>query len=83
MAGLADFLKEFKDTYGELYVKERFGVKDIVEWSEEHTTYSKNGVLTNSWKLGKYMKSHRGMMQKTLGVFINGSHNNKIMYSVE
>lgn len=83
MAGLQAYINSLKDEYGELYPRERFGVKEIIEWAEQDETYCKNATMTNGWRLGKYIKSHRGLIQKTLGIYENGTASNRTMYSVE
>ncbi len=83
MSGLEEFVVQFKAIYGDKYARERFGVKDIVEWADQHITYSKNGTLTNGWRLAKYFRSHKGLMQKTVGIYESGTRNNSIMYSVQ
>ena len=82
MAGIAEFVADFKRRYGDDYVSKRFSAKDITEWAEMHDVYCKNGQLVNSWRLGKYLRMHRGTMQKTTGAFENGNQANRIMYSV-
>lgn len=83
MAGLADFVEAFKNEHGKQYHAQRFGMSDIVEWAELDNTYSKNRKLTNPWALGKYVRSHRGTLQKNLFIFEDGSKNNKTMYRIE
>ncbi|RLA58348.1 MAG: hypothetical protein DRQ89_15470, partial [Epsilonproteobacteria bacterium] len=78
MAGLEIFVQEFQGTIKE----RRFSVKDITNWALDHEIYSKNATLINGWKLGKYMKGHRGLLQKTIGAFEDGSSGNRQMYSV-
>ena len=83
MAGLADFVTELKNRYGEAYKKERFSAKDITNWANGHETYCNNPTLTNGWKLGKYLRSHRGALKKNLRMMENGTAANKTMYSVD
>jgi len=83
MGGLEVFTLAFKKKYGGDYVRTRFNVKDILEWAMEDEIYSKNSTLTNGWKLGKYMKGHRGLLQKTLNMFEDGSSGNRQMYSIQ
>jgi hypothetical protein len=80
LAGLAEFVTAFKQK--DNYVRERFSAKDVTMWAEGHEVYHKNATLTNGWKLGKYFRSHRGSLQKNLSMHENGSHANKIMYSI-
>ena len=81
LAGLAEFVMEFKEQHG-VGSKERFCVRDITEWADSHDTYAKNSILTNSWKLGKYIRSHKGSIQKNLHIIESGTLNNKAMYTV-
>jgi len=82
LGGIEAFVINFKKEHGTNYQRNKFSVKDVLEWAEEHETYSKNGILTNGWKLGKYMKGHRGLLLKTVGAFENGSSGNRQMYSI-
>lgn len=83
MAGLADFVSDLKSRYGEKYRAQRFSAKDIGSWANGHDTYCNNTTLTNGWKLGKYLRSHRGSLKKNLRMYENGTHANKTMYSVD
>lgn len=83
MSGMTEFVAWFKKHHGKAYTGKRFSTKDIVEWAENHDTYCKNGGMTNGRRLGKYLRAHRGSIQKTLGVFENGSSGNRIMYSIK
>lgn len=83
MSGIGEFVSNFKAVHGDDYASKRFSSADIVEWAEGHDTYHKNGQMTNGWRLGKYLKSHRGTLQKTTGAFENGNQGNRIMYSVQ
>jgi len=83
IAALEEFSKGMKQKHGAKYPTERFGVKEIVEWAEQHDTYSTNGTITNGWRLSKYIKSHRGILTKTLGLTESGTHNNRTLYSLQ
>ncbi len=83
MGGLEAFTLSFTKEHEASRVQQRFNVKDITEWALEHDIYSKNGTLTNGWKLGKYMKGHRGLLLKTIKVFENGTSGNRQMYSIQ
>ena len=83
MGGLSDYIDHFKLLHGTKYITERFSCKDIVQWAEGHEAHSKNSIMVNSWKLAKYVRSHKGSIQKNLKMVENGSLANKLMYSVE
>jgi hypothetical protein len=83
IAGIGEYIIGFKVSHGSKYQQGRFSVKDIVEWAEEHDVYCKNGTMTNGWRLGKYVRNHRGVLQKTHGMFENGTQGNRNMYSVQ
>lgn len=83
LAGLAEFVEAFKQKHGDKYVGERFSAKDIRLWADCHETYCRNQQLTNGWKLGKYLRSHKGSIQRNLQMYENGTMANKIMYSVK
>ncbi len=83
MAGLEEFVGWVKLEFPDDYQTKRFGSKEIGEWAIEHDTYCKNGTLTNGWRLGKYLRTHRGSIQKVLHMRESGTVNNKQTYSVE
>lgn len=83
LAGLSDFVDWFKEKKGEKYFMERFSARDVVMWAEAHDEHSKNATLTNGWRLGKYLRGHKGSLQKNLRVYENGTYANKTMYSIE
>ncbi len=83
LAGIGEFTNAVKKKYGDAYPIEQFGVKAIAEWAADHDTYGKNGTMVNSWKLGKYIRSHRGVLQKSCGLYENGTSANRIMYSIQ
>ncbi len=82
MSGMSEFVAAFKEIHGKDYTAKRYSTKDIVAWAEAHDTFCKNGTMTNGWRLGKYLRTHRGTIQKSLGVYENGNSGNRIMYSV-
>lgn len=81
MAGLAEFVEDFKVKQDKIGAK--FAAKNICQWAEEHEIYCKNPTMTNGWKLGKYLRSHTGSLQKNLRMYENGTQANRIMYSVD
>lgn len=83
MAGLSEFVEDFKKRHGDRYKQEKFSARDIGLWANTSEVYSANSVLTNGWKLGKYLRSHRGSLKKNLKVYEDGSKANKITYSLE
>ena len=83
MAGLEEFVGWVKSEHPDDYQTKRFGSKEIGHWAQEHETYSKNGTLVNGWRLGKYLRTHRGSLQKVLHMYESGTLNNKITYSIE
>ena len=83
LAGIADYVAAFKEHHGDAYQAKRFSARDIVEWAEAHDEHSRNPILTNGWRLGKYLRGHKGSLQKNIRLYENGSYANKTMYSVE
>lgn len=83
LAGLADFVAEFKKAKGDAYIGIKFASSDITAWAEAHEHHCKNPVMTNGWKLGKYLRGHKGSLKKNLRMYENGSSANRIMYSIE
>jgi len=83
MAGLEEFVTAVKAKYPDNYQTQRFGSKEIAEWAQEHETYCKNGAMINSWRMGKYLRTHRGSIQKLLHMHESGTVNNKTVYSID
>jgi len=83
LAGIGDFMNEVKRKYGDKYTEQRFGTKEIVAWAEQHDTHSKNRQLSNSWSLGRYFRSHKGLLMKTHGIHEDGTEANRQMYSIK
>ncbi|MEK0326545.1 MAG: hypothetical protein QQN63_12670, partial [Nitrosopumilus sp.] len=83
MAGLEEFVNWVKEQHPDDFVKQRFGSGDIGDWADLHDNYCKNPTLTNPWRLGKYLRTHRGSIQKVLRMYENGTMNNKRVYSIE
>lgn len=73
---------EYQRANVKAYEKERWSVQDITQWAAEHDTYTKNTAVTNPWKLGKYIKSHKSAVEQSLGLYENGKYANKTMYSI-
>ena len=82
LAGLSDYVAEFKEKHPN-YIKIKFAAKDIILWADQHEHHCKNPVMTNPWKLGKYLRGHKGSLKKNLRMYENGSSANKIKYTVE
>ncbi len=82
MAGLEEFVQDFKLEHPKDHDMKRFGMSDISAWADAHETYGKNRVLVNAWALAKYVRTHKGTLQSNLGMQENGSKANKRMYSV-
>ena len=82
MAGLSEFVGAFKAKHGDNYPEKRFSANDVMQWSEVHDVYCKNPIMTNSRRLGKYLRGHKGSLQKNLAMYENGTLANKIMYSI-
>ncbi|KKN65438.1 hypothetical protein LCGC14_0481580 [marine sediment metagenome] len=82
MAGIADFIEAFRSKHGEEYTAKRFAISEIVDWAEQDETYCKNRKLTNSWSLGKYVRGHKGTLEKNLFMHQDGTKNNKAMYRI-
>lgn len=83
MAGLEEFVTWVKDQWPDTYPTQRIGSKEIAEWAQAHETFCKNATLVNSWRMGKYLRAHRGSIQKLLHMHENGTMNNKTVYSID
>lgn len=74
-----DGLKEFADTQtkGQLFV-----ASEVVQWAEEHGDYKNDLMLTNSRRLGRYIKAHAYDVAKHTGIEISKKSSNRAMYVV-
>jgi hypothetical protein len=58
----------------------RFRASVIAEWCETHPDYKRNDILTNSRKLGRYLKAHRSAIYHLTGMQEAGIENNRQCY---
>lgn len=82
MTGLTDFVQAFKER-NEKWQLVRFVVSDITNWCETHENHNKNGILVNSRRLGKYIRSHSSMIAQAQGIHQDGNINNRAAYRVK
>ncbi len=80
MAGIEEFITEW--TRDNPAATDRFSIGDIARWAVDHETYGKNRTLINSFALAKYVRAHKGTLEKNLHMQANGSKANKAMYSI-
>lgn len=84
---VAQALKEFSSLIQTKYPSKweamRFTAADIVVWAESHDQHSKNPVLINSWKLGRYLKSHASALRDSVGFYVAGTKNNRVTYGLK
>lgn len=66
---------------GKLY-EQRFGVSEVSEWASEQPQIQRVRGVTNSRSLAKYVKNHITELQKNLGIYPDGTHNNRAMYRI-
>jgi hypothetical protein len=83
MSGLAEFILHWRATYPDNWHEHRFSANTIMMWAETDEVHSKNTMLTNSRKLGRYLISHKGSILKNMSMYEDGSKANKTMYSLE
>lgn len=73
-------LKAFAESIKSQGPNYRFGTKEIVEWAGFEDDYATNQTLTNTRRLGKYIKSHRSVIEKVAGIQETDKANNRQMY---
>ena len=82
LAGMGEYINALKSKHGDKIYVERFSTSNIVEWAAQHETYSLNPILINAWKLAKYIRSHKGVLKKSLQMEEAGKTNNKQLYGI-
>jgi hypothetical protein len=81
-------LKEFVGEQIELYPgdywheKRRWSVQDITEWMKDNEVYSRNGILTNALRLGRYLQSHKQQLEHAIKLFQAGKKANRFLYGI-
>ena len=55
---------------------------DITMWAQMHDEYMDNPLLTNSRKLGRYMLSHRGAIERAAKIIAHSKYGNKQRWQV-
>lgn len=83
LSGIGDFANDLRQQHGKAVGGIKFAVKDMVEWAAQHDTQCKNTTMTNSWRLAKYVRSHKGALLKSYGIYENGKSANRQMYSLQ
>lgn len=59
-----------------------FTVTEISQWAEGMPEYEKCEVLTNTRRLGKFMKAHKSMVSSIAGIWDAGMTNNRARFKV-
>lgn len=59
-----------------------FTVQEISNWAMGNEEYDKCEALTNTRKLGRYLKTHKTMIASVTGIVENGSTNNRQRYKI-
>lgn len=57
-------------------------VSEISQWAEGMPEYDKCDILTNTRRLGKFLKTHKSMVANIAGMWEAGSYNNKTRFKV-
>ena len=73
-------LKQFAASLDAEQRSRRYGVSDITRWAMGQLEFGDQEILTNPWRLAKYIKSHRLTLEKTCGMLQHGTMNNKAVY---
>ncbi len=81
LQGLIEFVKETKNRRTD-WKDTKWSAGDISSWAGQHEVFYKNGALTNAWRLGRYMSSHKQDIERATGLVENGKFNNKRVYSI-
>lgn len=59
----------------------RFTATDIAEWAQASEDFADNSQLTNARRLGRYMHSHRNVVERIAGIKQLGTVNNRKVYT--
>lgn len=60
----------------------RFTSQDIAQWAQSSEEYTENTNLTNSRRLGRYLSSHKVIVEQAAGLIEAGRAGNRMYYSI-
>lgn len=83
MQGLEEFTKEMRSKHPNNYHKLRWVAQEIAEWAETHENFRKCSQLTNAWRLGRYLSSHKVAIERSIGLFQGTKRHNKQTYMIQ
>lgn len=63
-------------------MREKFGAQEISNWALGMQEYEKCDELTNSRRVGRYLKTHKTMIASICGMIEAGSQNNRQRYQL-
>lgn len=79
LEGLAEFAMNWKRGHG----TKSFTAGDVVDWAIDAEGYTQDIVLTNSRRLGRYIKAHEYEIAQSAKIVIQERKGNKALYHVE
>lgn len=79
LEGLIAFAANFKKTTGG---KGMFTVADVSGWAMGEDDYSNCEELTNTRRCGRYMQTHKTILQSEAHIYESGKENNRIRYKL-
>lgn len=83
MQGLEEFTKEMKTKHPNDYHKMRWIAQEIAEWAEMHENFRKCAQLSNPWRLGRYLGSHKVAIERAIGIYQGTKRHNKQTYMIQ
>jgi hypothetical protein len=76
-------IKEFTEIMWKVNPNKRYTAHDICEWAQSDEEYSDNQTLVNARRLGRYMQSHKVVIEQTTGLFEVGKIGNRQHYGIK
>ncbi len=80
--GLDAFVEYMEEKYPVDLAAQKFGVSEISTWASTHDIFKKVGQLNNPNRLSKYIQQHSQELEKGVGIYPNGKHNNRKVFSI-
>lgn len=80
LEGLHRFSSERKKTSS---ARDSFSAKDVADWAICLDDFEDNDTLTNPRRLGRYISSHKTVVQQTTGIVILSNNKRGSLYAIE
>lgn len=76
-------IKAFTEYHIKYFPKDKlYTAGDIVEWAQSQEDFDKCEMLSNARRLGRYLQTHKALVQSSLGLTDAGQRNNRQVYKI-